>query len=673
VLKAKTLGAVVVKGSRPVLRYTQGNLTVDVANSYLKDDLSLESILGKLPGLTVKNGEIRMFGKDKLLIYINDMRTYSHDELKSLQPVDIEKIDIIRNVGSEYDADVDAVIKIKTRKKRSEKIFVSLNDNLDINHYLSNRVNLSLYLGHNEKLSQYFTYYNNIGKVRGHSRSYIYTYFDDYRNCNFRDDYPVNKNSRNSLFYSMNYSINKNQNLGVQYSGSFADVRRDRKGVRRIYHDEELNKTVDLNSVETTKFHSSTVNLNYTNKTSDISELSVVADYMIRNNSETTDITESSIDWSANNLINTDNEGNVISINPEYKIAWKKYTGNIGLKFSHLNSHSLVEFRSALDEDYSQVSEYTGGAYILFGADLSFIDIQSGIRLEYTGSEIYENRSSNLTRNYLNLFPRLSISKKLNEHLDITAYYRRTISRPSIASISTTITYRDSLHYVTGNPHLKPVIIDALVCDLNYRGFDISLGYKIYKDQIYWECFPDNLNPNRTIDTYGNRKEKTKVFTAELSYSFNHHVFSSTTSVDCQKSGLNLLFNNEIIRFNRPVYSINHSGNLKFLKNTSLNYKFRYSAPGDYGYMRYKSDCNLTATLSQHLLNKQLMIALSVEDILKTNRKSNRWTSYSNNIAVTQDDNWPDTRYVSFTVRYNWGASKSIQRKRSDTDHIGRL
>jgi hypothetical protein len=138
ILKPKTLGEVVVRGSRPVLAYNHGNITVDVANSYLKDDISLTNILGKLPGIIVNNESISMFGKSNLRIYINDMETRSNAELKSLQPTNIDKIEIIRNVGSEYDSNVDAVIKIKTKKRRDEKIHISMNDVVEIKHYLDN-------------------------------------------------------------------------------------------------------------------------------------------------------------------------------------------------------------------------------------------------------------------------------------------------------------------------------------------------------------------------------------------------------------------------------------------------------------------------------------------------------------------------------------------------------
>jgi outer membrane receptor protein involved in Fe transport len=405
--------------------------------------------------------------------------------------------------------------------------------------------------------------------------------------------------------------------------------------------------------------------------------LSVIADYAIKNANETVDITESSIGGNANNFINNDNNGKVISITPVYKIAWKKYYGNIGAKYSYLNSHSLTKWRSRLNEDYSQVSEHAGGAYMIFGAHLPFADIRSGLRLEYTSSEIqYEEQSNNLTRNYLNLFPNLSISKKVNNHFSLTAYYRRTISRPKIDHLSTTVIYRDSLYYQTGNPRLKPSYTDALNFTVNWRAFDLSLGYRIAKDKSTWEFIPDSSNPDRTIYTQDNMKEKTKVFTAELSHLFAHRVFNSITTITCEKYNLSLLFNNEIIRFNKPVYSIKHSGNLKIFKNTNLDYEFDYSTPGDEGYIQFnKLRGRFEAGISQHLFDRKLMISFYVYHILENNKRNNRWTSYSinNNIAVRQDDRNPDGRYVAVTVRYNFGRRKSIQQKTSDTDHIGRL
>jgi hypothetical protein len=306
VLKPATLGEVVVKGSRPVIVNNRGDLTVDVANSYLKNDISLSNILGKLPGVIVDdNGEISMFGKDRILIRLNNMKIHSAEELKSLQPADIDRIEIIRGAGAEYDADIDAVIIIKTRRKRNERIFVSLNEELELNHYTSNGVNLSLYAGISERLSQYFTFGNSAIRSRGHSCSHIRTYLGDNMNRNFRDDYPVWKIHGNNLFYSLNLAISKKDDMGVQYSGFFGNNVKERTGTRLIYHDEALKKTVNLHGVEKAEPHSSTVNLNYKRKINDAAELSVIADYLIKNTRATADITESSSDGSANTFIDS--------------------------------------------------------------------------------------------------------------------------------------------------------------------------------------------------------------------------------------------------------------------------------------------------------------------------------------------------------------------------------
>jgi hypothetical protein len=676
VLKPASLGEVVVKASRPVISHRHGNITVDVANSYLKDDISLESILGKLPGIIVDSkGGISMFGKDKLLIYINDMQTRSDEELKVLQSIDIDKIEVIRNVGAEYDADVEVVIKIKTRKRRDEKFHISLNDALYIRHYLYNSSGLSLYLGHNEKFSQYLTLIDGFGKSRNHHKSNIYTYFDDYINSNFRDDHDTYKSGRNELFYSLNYSISKDRELGVQYTGRFSENITQINGTR-FYDDEISSKTVNIDSEEKYKINQSIINLNYKQKINTTGELSVVSDYVIRNRDETTYIKESAIDWKANNIINGDNDGRVFSMTSAYKITGRKFRYTTGLKYSHLKNRSVTEFRPSTNVSHTQLFEHTGGAYMIFDADLSFVNIKSGVRMEYTNSVIQsDDESNNLDRKYFNLIPHISINSKLNGHLNLTAYYKRTLQRPAIGNLSSTVVYWDSLMYKTGNPRLKPEITDEFSLNAVFCKFNFILGYRIYRDQISYDCIPDASNPNRTINTYANMKGKYNELTFGISYSFNHPVFTNMTSLNYKKQlNLSMPFRNDIIRFRKAGYYFQTSGNINILKNTNLDYSFFYNNVGDKGYMRYnKPYSNFSLTLTQYLINRKVMFSFSVEDIFNKN-KNNRWTEYYNgNITYTQDSLTPDSRYVIFRIRYNWGKSKSIQKKMSDTDHIRRL
>jgi hypothetical protein len=679
VLKPATLGEVVVRGARPVLSYNHGNISVDVASSYLKDVVSLTKILGRLPGVIVDDKEnISIFGKEKLLIYINDMETRSSDELKSLQPIDIDRIEIIRNAGSEYDADVDAVIKIRTRKKRDEKVFIALSDNLDISYYLYNSTNLSLYLGHNEKLSHYIVLSNDFGKYRDRHKSYLYTYFDSYTHSNLRDDYHVDKSGSNELFYSFNCSISKDSELGVQYSGSFPSFSENITQINgiRIYDDETSNRTVNLNSADKNSNKQSIINLNYRQKINSTGELSVVADYVIKNDSETTDIRESSVGWNANNRTATDNDGQVFSITPAYKITGRKFKYTAGLKYSYLNSKSMTEFQPSTNIYRTEVSEHMGGAHMIFGADLSFVDINSGVRMEYTNSDIRSSdEPNNLNRDYFNLIPHISLNSELNGQLSMSVYYKQIFQRPGISSLNSTVFYRDSLLYLKGNPRLKPAITDDFGFNAVFRKFDFSVGYRIYRNRITFDNIPDSENPNRTVSTFANLKEKYSELTFGISYSFDHPVFTNMTSLKYRKQlNLNMSFRNEIIRFNKPGYYFQTSGDVKIFKNTSIDYSYFYNSGGDRNFMRWnKPYSNLALTLSQYLMNRKLLVSFSVEDIFNKN-KSNRWTQYHNgNIIYTQDSLVPDSRYAVFTVRYSWGIQKNIQQKRSDTDHINRL
>jgi hypothetical protein len=186
------------------------------------------------------------------------------------------------------------------------------------------------------------------------------------------------------------------------------------------------------------------------------------------------------------------------------------------------------------------------------------------------------------------------------------------------------------------------------------------------------EYITDSSNPNVIIETYGNTQDKYKILKLGISYSFNHPVFNSMTSLNYSKSDLRIPFRNEIMVFNKPAYSFKTSGNIKILKNTNLGYLFYYMSLRDSDNVRRKAYGNSSVTISQHLMNRKLMIVLSVRDIFKQS-KSMGYTYYSNNVASENYLLLPDSRYVSITVRYNWGVNKNIQKKKSDTDHIGRI
>ena len=109
-----TLGNVTVKGEIPQYKMTTGGMTVDIQNSMLKDVGTADDVLSMLPGVQGSEGNFTVFAKGTPEIYINNKKVQSAKELKQLKSDNIKSVDIITSPGAKYNAEVNAVIRIKT-------------------------------------------------------------------------------------------------------------------------------------------------------------------------------------------------------------------------------------------------------------------------------------------------------------------------------------------------------------------------------------------------------------------------------------------------------------------------------------------------------------------------------------------------------------------------------
>ena len=117
---AAILGEVVVKGHRPVHKLGKEGLLTTIEGSILSQLGTAEDVLRNVPGILSKDGGIEVFGKGKPLIYINNRLMRDASELNELKSQDIVSVEIINTPGAKYDASVQSVIRIKTRKPLGE-------------------------------------------------------------------------------------------------------------------------------------------------------------------------------------------------------------------------------------------------------------------------------------------------------------------------------------------------------------------------------------------------------------------------------------------------------------------------------------------------------------------------------------------------------------------------
>ena len=109
-----------IKGEIPQYKPAQGGMTVDVQHSILHDVGTADDLLSMIPMVQGKDGQFEVLAKGEPEIYINNKKVRDKSELKQLKSVDIKSVDVITAPGAKYNAEVNAVIRIKTLKPQGD-------------------------------------------------------------------------------------------------------------------------------------------------------------------------------------------------------------------------------------------------------------------------------------------------------------------------------------------------------------------------------------------------------------------------------------------------------------------------------------------------------------------------------------------------------------------------
>ena len=124
--KLVALQEVVIKGGLPNTRLKAGAMVTRIEGTPLAQSGTLGEMLIKVPGMTGSDEAPEVLGKGSPLIYINGRKMRDASELKRLHSEDIRDVEVlhsedIRDVevinapGAQYDAQVRAVVRIRTR------------------------------------------------------------------------------------------------------------------------------------------------------------------------------------------------------------------------------------------------------------------------------------------------------------------------------------------------------------------------------------------------------------------------------------------------------------------------------------------------------------------------------------------------------------------------------
>ena len=683
-LRGGTLKAATVTASRPLLRQ-DGDVTIVDPEPLAQASTSGYEVLEKTPGIIAdQDGNFFMTSTTPSTIYINgrEMKMSSADiatMLKSLPPASIERVELMRTPSAKYDASGGGgVINIVLKKGVKVGLTGSVNAALQQGVYGNQNAGVNLSYNDGAKSG-----YINLNFAKRKSLEHIASLRRLNADSGLHQDAATVYDANNVYVgYGLANAFGKRWEISYdgRLSGNLSDNNTGNRSL--IYADGSL--VSDNNSSTVNEGHSwnvdQSIEAKYKPDTAG-SEWTTTASWNGTFGKNDQDLNSAFIlpapqSVSSSGVVNTARNNYILQSDLKLKYRYR-LTFEGGLKaaittFTHRSDFTAEYNGITYNDPYRTLSynysEHINAAYVQVSKQLfNNLIIKPGLRVEQTimdGEQILPGHTSFHLRR-TDLFPYLYISKKVMTiaGYELRAYlvYRKTIQRPSYDYLNPYERFIDQYLYETGNPALRPQFTHNYEANISIDERPlIAIGYNDVKDIFANVIYQRVDNPSlayRTWDNLGSNREfyirgfgaipPGKVYFFVLGGQYNRNIYDGA-------------YNGAPLAYTRETWTLFTHHNLKLGKRSQLTVN---------GFARFRSLVQFTevgtfgalnASLNRSFLDKKLLVTLSAQDILF----SNKYNYMLNQGAIDlSGERYNDSRRVGVSVRYNFGIKTKAEKK----------
>ncbi len=652
------------------------------------------------PGVMVDaNDVISIIGRGTAEVYVNDRHITNKSELRALSSQDIKRVEVIRDPDAQYASGTTAVIKLFTHSSIKNHLGASLTDIVDFKHKVSNATTLTLD-GKYNKLSGNVS----LGYSRNYSRSYNTQYTHAYGSGMKNDTTSYAGSGDNYLvFAGINYAFTPRSVVGVQYSGDFSKTGIDLRSSRKYNYGFvtlQTDKMCDMAlSTENNSFSAS-----YLWQRTDDSRLLIIADYATSfqtNDQEIRALNTSTQTPAEPNIITYYNDYTIATATSKYDFVTNGWGHKTGLEGGYANNFGQVT--KAGDVQRSDRYNYWVAAYYTLSKQWDNWRVNMGLRYEFDYTHTIQDGVIRYDKRYHDLLPNLKVGYRVNDDLDLSTSYRRTLVRPSYNQLRSTFYFNvlpyNSLGYpslsnsdfmtghssqenfpsnnlspniiylgaddiATGNPELRPTATDRFALTAQYRHFAAQFSYSRVDNAI--QTVHQLLSSGSLLQSPINIG-RIHALSLDLDYSYSNRYFNIflLASGTWPRIPVPSLGRDEIE--SRP-FAVLH-GNLQYnlSQHLMLGCDLLYSTPWTSGCStRCNSRLGLNLSVMARLLGDRLTLGANFNDVFKRSMSTRNETQYVNVFNSTDIHN--DSRSVSLMVRWTFNTINNPFKRRSGND-----
>jgi iron complex outermembrane recepter protein len=688
---------VVVTSKKPMIEVKAGKMIVNVDASPSNAGATVMDVLEKSPGISIdKDGNISLKGKQGVVVMIDKRPTYLSAQdltnmLRSMPAAQLEQIEIISQPGSSFDAAGNSgIINLKLKKNKTKGSNGSVTAGLTQGFYLRN--------------NQGFTYNYKNRKVN------IFTNFSHDFNTRSKELIvermfvdPVTKNPL-TRFYQ---DANQKQTNGYTYGKFGLDYQADSANIigfvleaahgtgdeNWVNKSDIFNNTNELlkNSINTQlSTHNNkniSLNLNWRKTISKTASIFTDVDIIAYDNVRTQNLNTAFYDNAGLSTGKNDvQKGNLPSkINiyvakMDYEKTFPKGQKiEAGVKTSFVNTKNDAGY-FLLDNNIFVVdklrtnnfayNENINAAYVSYtftkGKKWEF---NTGLRAEQTVSKgIQKINDSSFTKNYVNVFPTLFASFKINEKQNLSVSFGRRVQRPDYQDLNPFRFYLDQYTYEYGNVFLQPHF--AYNTEINYSMLGGALNHTIgysFTNKAMTDILEQNELTNETYITKKNIANKKNI---NYAISFNTPITKwYTTSIYAETNYGTITGNingaNEKIKISNYMFNLNNQ--FKISKTLKADIGGFYRPRGNEDLILINPVVSVNAGISKTMLKGKGTLKLSFRDIFNTQQFT---ANIKYGTVDTRIQQWNDrqTMGLSFTYRFSKGIKFQSAKKKEKSD-----
>ena len=654
----KELGEVVVKGERPQYKMTTGGMTVDIQNSLLKDVGTADDVLSMLPQVQGGDGNFTVFAKGTPEIYINNKKVQNAHELKRLKSTDIKSVDVITSPGAKYNAEVGAVIRIKTKKRQDDGISMEASSQVKYNEkwttyddatvkyrtgglevFGNMMINNDNYSEDNTLTTDIRANGNHVNIVQVCPSNFWYTMLDGQIGASY--DF----NDENSIGFSYTLS-------GSLYGGGTAQTQQTI--TRNNALEGIVDQFIEMNINDRPQHEA---NIYYVGKAGKLG-IDFNGSWIWKKNVRDQASFEHSLQL-ADRTVTTYNENRNHMLAGKLVLTYPIWKGELsaGTEMSRSNSHGIYSnVEQVMAPSNDEIKESNVAGFAEYKLKLGDWSLNGGLRYETVTSDYYSfgQYQTEPSRKYHDLFPNLSVGWQKNKW-GIQLGYNKRISRPNYQALNSNVQYDNRYEYEGGNPLLRPTIKQNLDLNVTYSWLNFTAGYSHNKDlrlnfgYLYQEGTEITIWTNCNFDKF-------ESFNASLTASPEFGFYSPTLTLSYWQQNFDTQAYGLATKRNKPEWQINFRNWFTINKTTKAMLYLHYSTSYDYGFNHNAHEFNINARVQKTFLDGNLTVALFANDIFRNLRE--RWTGYYP-VSTMAKDAYVYTQSVGVSLTYNFNATQS--------------